>query len=82
MAASATSEQYGTPTGNLYDPGVANTERTGVEAARKVLGKIVDRIRATGVHVIVGKHGSDAVAIVPMDWYSDAREALGDPTDL
>lgn len=61
---------------------MANTERTGVEAARKVLGKIVDKTKAEGVHTIIAKHGADAVAIVPMDWYRQARAALGDPTDL
>jgi prevent-host-death family protein len=78
----ATAEQHGDPYADLYDPGVANTERIGVEAARKVLGRIVDKVKDEGVHTIIGKRGSDVVAIVPMDWYRRAREALGDPTDL
>lgn len=82
MSVSTTSDQYGSPTADLYDPDVATTERIGVEAARKVLGQRLDLAKKEGVHTILAKHGADAGAIVPMDWYRLAREALGDPTDL
>jgi hypothetical protein len=75
-------QQHGSPTGNLYDPDMAKTERMGVEAARKVLGPRVDLAKNEGVHTVIAKHGNDEAALVPMAWYRKAREALGDPTDL
>lgn len=75
-------DPYGGPRGDLYDPDMAKTERMGVEAARKVLGARIDLAKADGTHTVIAKHGSDEVALVPMDWYRQAREALGDPTDL
>lgn len=73
---------YGGPRGDLYDPDMAKTERMGVEAARKVLGPRVDLAKTEGVHTVIGKHGNDEAVLVPMSWYRQAREALGDPTDL
>lgn len=73
---------YRSPTGDLYDPDMAKTERMGVEAVRKVLGPRVDLAKKEGVHTVIAKHGSDEAALVPMAWYRQAREALGDPTDL
>lgn len=71
-----------TPYGTLYDPGVAKTELMGVESTRKVLGKRVDTATQANVHTVLTKRGQPAAVIVPMDWYRQAREALGDPTDL
>lgn len=82
MADRPTPNQYGSPTAELYDPDVANTERLGVEAARKVLGPRLEKAKVEGVHTIIAKHGADIGVIVPMDWYRQARRALNDPTDL
>lgn len=82
MLVTAAPEQHGEPPADLYDPGVAKTERIGVEAARKVLGQQLDKAKADGLHTIIAKRGTDEGALVPMDWYRRAREALGDPTDL
>lgn len=74
--------QYEGPGGDLYDPDVAKTERMGIEAARKALGRRLDAAKNDGVHTVLAKHSTDEAVIVPMDWYRQAREALGDPTDL
>lgn len=72
----------GVPAGSLYDPAMAKTERVNVEKTRQTLGHRLDMGEKDGVHTIVAKHGRDAGVLVPMDWYRQAREALGDPTDL
>jgi hypothetical protein len=74
----------GSPQDNRYDPAVAQMKRRSVEEARKDLG----RMTADGAegklneHSLVTRHGHAGVVIVPVDWYRQARKALGDPTDL
>lgn len=82
MVSLVATDPYGGPRGDLYDPGMAKTERMGVEAARKVLGARVDLAKADGTHTVIAKHAVDEAVLVPMEWYRQARQALGDPTDL
>jgi prevent-host-death family protein len=73
---------YESPSGCRYDPAMAKVEHMTVEEARKVLGRRVDRARDEDVHTAVTKHGRTIAVVVPLDWYRQAREAVGDPTDL
>lgn len=82
MDSVAIERQYESPGGGLYDPAMAKVEHMTVEEARKVLGKRVDRARDEGLHTAVAKHGRTIAVVVPIDWYREAREAVGDPTDL
>ena len=82
MSREAVAASHGGPTGTLYDPDVAKTERMSVEEARRVLGKRLDLARDEELHTVLAKHTRDTGVIVPMDWYRRAREALSDPTDL
>lgn len=74
---------YGLAEENLYAAGMARTELMGIEKSRQTLG---ERLREANskdeVHTVVTKHGKPDGAIVGMDWYRRAREALGEPTDL
>lgn len=74
----------GSPNEDEYDPAVAQMKRRSAEEARAALGRLIDA-GADGKleeHSPVSKHGRVGVVIVPLDWYRQAREALGDPTDL
>jgi hypothetical protein len=74
----------GSPHKDRYDPAVPKMKRRSVEEARADLGRLI----AAGAegkldeHSPVSRHGRVGVVIVPLDWYRQAREALGDPTDL
>lgn len=73
---------YELPPGGLYAPEMATTEIVGVEDARKGLS---GRLRAAAkeeIHTVVTVHGQPSGVIVDMAWYTKAREALGDPTDI
>lgn len=73
---------YGTSQAGLYAADVASTELMGVEEARKKLGERVDFAADDELHTVVTKHGQPAAVLVDIAWYTRAREALGDPTDI
>jgi hypothetical protein len=58
------------------------TELMGIEAARLPLGKRSALAKEEGVHTVLTRFGQPETALVPMEWYRRAREALGEPTDL
>lgn len=66
----------------LYDPAMPKTEPMGVEALRKVLGTRIKEIKTTELHTVVTIHGKPEAVVVPMEWYRQARESMGEPTDL
>lgn len=35
-----------------------------------------------GEHAVITRHGKPVGAFVPIEWYRQAREATGEPTDL
>jgi prevent-host-death family protein len=82
VSITAPAHPYGVPYRELYDPDVAKTELMGVENTRKVLGQRVDAATDQDLHTVLTKRGQPAAVIVPMAWYRQAREAVGDPTDL
>lgn len=82
MEDATTRQPHGTPKGNLYDPPMTRTQRMSVENARAKLGRLLDAAGNEGVHTIVSKHGEPAAVLVPIGWYRNARNILGDPTDL
>ena len=74
---------YGSPSGDLYDSGVAKVQKQrGVEEARKELGAILRVAREDGVHTPIARHGTAEGVFVPMDDYRRYRQLDGDPTDL
>jgi hypothetical protein len=74
----------GSPHENLYDPDVAQMKRRSVEDVRKEVGRLATAAAEGKLdeHTLVTRHGHVGLVIVPLDWYRDARAALGDPTDL
>lgn len=73
---------YGSPGGDLYDPGVAKVQQKGVEEARKELGAILKAAKDEGIHTPISRHGTNEGVVVPMDDYRRYRQLDGDPTDL
>lgn len=82
MSITTPARSYGSPYRELYDSDVAKTELMGVENARKVLGQRVDAATGQDLHTVLTKRGQPAAVVVPISWYRQAREAVGDPTDL
>lgn len=72
----------GTPPDGLYDAAMATVKPVRLEDARKNLGNLVDEAERDGVHFPMSKYGRTKAVVVPIDWYRQAREAVGDPTDL
>lgn len=73
---------YGSPSGDLYDSGMAKTQQKGIEEARKELGPLVAAAEKENLHTILMRHGANKGVIVPMEWYRRMRKLDGDPTDL
>ncbi|MFC0504254.1 hypothetical protein [Micromonospora costi] len=59
-------------------------ERVSVETVRKEIGEWAKQAASGPLdsHKLVGRHSTDSLVVVELDWYRRAREALGDPTDL
>ncbi len=73
---------YGKPDSSLYPSDVAKRESVGIEGARGKLGAIMQAAREQDIHTAITRHGIAEVVVVPVDWYREASESLGDPTDI
>lgn len=49
------------------------------EFRRTILGQLATI--ADSRHIILAKRGQPTAAVVPIDWYRQATEALGEPTE-
>ena len=83
MRTTAIAGPPGSPSGDLYDlPMASKTELMGIEKARLVLGDRSKAAKEQGVHTVLTRFGQAESILVPLEWYREARERLGDPTDL
>ncbi len=74
-----------------YDPDMAKREPVGIQALRLQIkaviakvtgGKLTDGTEEPGgTHVVFTRHGKHIAVLVPMDWYREAAEKMGDPTE-
>lgn len=53
-----------------------------VQETRAQLKSVVNAVSEAGRKVIVIRHSAPAAVFVPMDWYRQAAEKMGEPTDL
>jgi prevent-host-death family protein len=53
-----------------------------IQEARAQVKAVVDAVASAGTHVVFTRHGRTVAVLVPMDWYRDAAEKVGEPTDL
>jgi prevent-host-death family protein len=64
-----------------YDLDMAKRELMGIQELRLHLKAVVEKV-TSGTHVVFTRHGKTTAALVPMDWYREAAEKMGEPTDL
>lgn len=75
------------PHRTAYDLDMAKRELMGIQELRTHLKTVVEKVAGTstkpgGTHVVFTRHGKTTAVLVPMDWYRDAAEKMGEPTDL
>ncbi len=93
-AAHAVSDSRGdrSPHSSPYDLDMAKRELFGIQALRLQVKAVVAKVAGGkladgteepgGTHVVFTRHGKPTAALVPMDWYRQAAEKMGEPTDL
>lgn len=69
------------PTAEPYATDMAEREQLGIQETRDKFRQRVDKAIEQGVHTVVARHGRSVVALVPIEWYRRASEALEDPTE-
>jgi prevent-host-death family protein len=79
IAAHATSHrsQHRSP----YDLDMAKRETVGIQDLRLKIKATFEKV-SSGMHVVIARHGKPVAALVPMDWYREAAEKMGEPTEL
>nr|WP_221374335.1 type II toxin-antitoxin system prevent-host-death family antitoxin [Actinoplanes polyasparticus] len=53
----------------------------GIQELRRDLKAVVELVTA-GTHVVFTRHGKTVAVLVPMEWYREAAEKMGEPTEL
>ena len=68
------------PASELYADLMAKRElHPAQEVRERFAARVDDALR--GIHTGITRHGRPVAALVDMDWYRRAAEALGEPTD-
>lgn len=78
---------YGTGHSPPYDLDMAKRVLLGIQELRLRIKSVVGMVAGSaddpgGKHVVFTRHGKPVAALVPMDWYRQASEKQGEPTDL
>jgi prevent-host-death family protein len=76
-----TAPPTGTPACADYAAGMVRLVLYGIQQMRDSFTTQLAKVEE-GEHTVITRHGKPVGAFVPMDWYRQAREALGDPTEL
>ena len=66
---------------NPYDLDMAKRETVGIQDLRLKIKATFEKV-ASGLHVVIARHGKPIAVLVPMDWYRQAAEKMGEPTEL
>jgi prevent-host-death family protein len=53
-------------------------DEVSIEEARRTLGDIIDRARVASEPTRITRHGKPAAVVVPVEWYENAKEDLGE----
>lgn len=74
------------PHRNPYDLDMAKRVLMGIQELRLHIKDVTARITETpekpAEHVVFTRHGKPFAALVPLAWYREAAEKMGEPTDL
>jgi prevent-host-death family protein len=52
-----------------------------IQELRAQLKGVVDAVVQAGRHAVFTRHGKHLAVLVPIDWYREAAEKMGDPTE-
>jgi antitoxin (DNA-binding transcriptional repressor) of toxin-antitoxin stability system len=63
----------------LYADHVAQREELGIQETRDKFRDRVDAAIESGTHTVVKRHGRLVAVLVPIGWYREVSEAVGDP---
>ena len=76
----------GSPHRNPYDLDMAKRDVLGIQELRSHLKTVVARVEGTdevpSEHIVFTRHNKRIAVLVPMQWYRDAAEKMGEPTEL
>ena len=64
-----------------YDLDMAKRELVGIQDLRLKIKAVFVKVEG-GIHLVLTRHGKPIAALVPIDWYRQAAEKMGEPTDL
>lgn len=64
-----------------YDLDMAKRELVGIQDLRLKIKAVFSKLDE-GIHVIPTRHGKPIAALVPIEWYREAADKMGEPTDL
>jgi hypothetical protein len=72
------------PHNSLYDAGMVKRLLLGMEAFRKGLAARLDAVepKQGAEHTVVARRGQPIAVLVPIEWYREAADKLGDPTEF
>ncbi|GAA0495250.1 hypothetical protein Ade02nite_18980 [Paractinoplanes deccanensis] len=86
MTITTTAPSDRSPHRNPYDLDMAKRVMLGIQELRLHLKDVITRVTGTAEkpaeHVVFTRHGKPTAVLVPMDWYRQAAEKMGEPTDL
>jgi len=77
----ADTRTHGEPHGRLYAAGMVKRLMLGVQEFRTNLAARVKAIEE-GEHTVLAVRGKAVAVMVPIEWYRQAAEKLGDPTEF
>lgn len=91
MTIASTAPSDRTPHSSPYDLDMAKREPWGIQALRLQVKTVVAKVvggklsngaeEPGGTHVVFTRHGKHIAVLVPIDWYREAAEKMGDPTE-
>ena len=80
MASPVPPDLYSHPRRGLYAAVVPKRLFLGIQDFRAALAARIDAL-AEGEHTVIGKRGRAVGVLVPIDWYREAAEKAGEPTE-
>lgn len=66
---------------SLYPADMAKRDLVNVRDFRKEFAEKAKSVLA-GTHLVITRYGNPQMAVVPMDWYREAAEKMGEPTEF